>query len=131
EDAPLREHLFPFRGIVEGRDDYDKILVERVVLGDNTLSGTVLRLPFVYGPRDNQHRLAYYLKRMDDHRPAIALEAAFAGWRATRGYVDNVAEAIALAVTDVRAAGRTYNVGDQDVLSEREWVEAIGHAAGW
>ena len=31
-------------------DEYDKIPVERVVLGDADLPGTVLRLPMVYGP---------------------------------------------------------------------------------
>ena len=36
-----------------------------------------------------------------------------------------------LAVTVKRAAGRIYNVGEADSLSELEWVEAIGEAAGW
>lgn len=31
-------------------DDYDKIPVERAILGDPELAGTVLRLPMVYGP---------------------------------------------------------------------------------
>ena len=43
------------------------------------LPGTVLRLPMVYGPGDGQHRLFEYLKRMDDRRPFILLDAGPGG----------------------------------------------------
>jgi nucleoside-diphosphate-sugar epimerase len=136
EDAPLREKLYPYRGSgreYEGRslDDYDKIPAERVVMGEPEMPGTVLRLPMVYGPGDNQHRLFAELKRMDDGRPAILLDEGLARWRWTRGYVEDVAAAIALAATDDRASGRIYNVGEADTLSMGEWVRAIGREAGW
>ena len=135
EAAPLRETLYPYRSMAAGTDDmkytYDKIPVERAVAGDTELPGTILRLPAVYGPGDYQHRLFDYLKRMDDRRPAILLEEGAARWRWTRGYIDNVAAAIALAVTDERAVGRIYNVGEEEALSEAEWVRATGRAAGW
>ena len=89
----------------------------------------MLRLPAVYGPGD--HRAFDHLKRMNDERRAIPLEESYARWRWTRGYVDNVAAAIALTVVDDRAAGRVYNVGEPDVLTEAEWVRSIGRAAGW
>jgi hypothetical protein len=38
-----------------------------------------------------------YIKRMDDGRPAILLDEAYARWRWARGYVENIAHAIALA----------------------------------
>jgi nucleoside-diphosphate-sugar epimerase len=139
EDAPLRERLYPYRGETprpandpqRWADDYDKILVERAVLGTPALPGTILRLPMVYGPRDEQHRLFSYLKRMDDGRPAILLAEGLANWRWTRGYVENVAHAIALAVIDERAAGRVYNVGEETALSSVDWVRAIGRHADW
>ncbi len=134
EGAPLRETLYPYRGHdlpFAWAHDYEKILVERVVLGDPELPGTVLRLPAVYGPGDRQHRLRPYLRRMDDGRPAVLLEREQASWQWTRGYVENVAAAIALAVTDARAAGRVYNVGEENAATERQWVERIGAAAGW
>lgn len=134
EDAPLRETRFPYRGHglpQPWADDYDKIPVERVVLAAPGLAGTVLRLPAVYGPGDKQHRLRPYLGQMDDGRPTVLLAEEQAGWRWTRGYVENVAAAIALAVTDSRAAGRVYNVGERSTPTEREWVEQIGAAAGW
>ncbi len=83
------------------------------------------------GPRDKQHRLFEYLKRMDDQRPAIILGEGYARWRRPRGYVTNAAAAIVLAVTDARATGRIYNVGDEPTLTIQEWVQAIGKVAGW
>ena len=135
EDAPLRTALFPHRSMAQGPEDwlyhYEKILVERAVMSDAQLPATVLRLPAVYGPGDRQHRTFEYLRRMDDGRPAILLETEQARWRWTRGYVEDVAAAIALAVTDERAAGRIYNVGEREARAEAEWVRQIGAAAGW
>lgn len=133
EDSPLRESRFPYRGQAKSPEDmafdYDKVPVERVVMSDPDLPGTVLRLPAVYGPGD--HRAFEHLKRMEDGRSAILLEENHARWRWTRGYVDNVAAAMALAVTGDRAANRVYNIGEPDPLTESEWVSSIGLAAGW
>jgi nucleoside-diphosphate-sugar epimerase len=135
EDAPLRSKLYPYRALAQSPDElvyhYEKILVERAVMNDPELPGTILRLPQVYGPGDSQYRLFDYLKRMDDGRRAILLGEAQYGWRWTRGYVENVAAAIALAVTDEQAAGRIYNIGAPEALTEAEWARAIGAAAGW
>jgi nucleoside-diphosphate-sugar epimerase len=68
---------------------------------------------------------------MDDGRRAILLGEAQCEWRWTRSYVENVAAAIALAVMDERAAGRIYNVGEPESLSEAEWVRTIGKVVGW
>ncbi len=134
EKSPLRQKLYPYRERVDENHrlyHYDKILVEQLFMGNPGIPGTILRYPMVYGPRDRQHRLFPYLKRMEDGRRAILLEEGMAAWRWTRGYVENVAEAVALAVTDERASGRIYNVGEEEALSESEWVRAIGQAAGW
>jgi nucleoside-diphosphate-sugar epimerase len=85
----------------------------------------------VHGPGDRQHRFFKYVKRMYDGREAILLNEKGARWRGTRGYVENIAGAVALAVTDERAAGRVYNVGESDALSEAEWVLEIGKLVGW
>jgi nucleoside-diphosphate-sugar epimerase len=139
EESALRQNLYPHRGETvrdqddpkKWQDDYDKILVERVVMSDASLPGTILRLPMVYGPGDYQHRLFSYLKRMDDNRPAILLDEAEAQWRWTHGYVENVADAIAMALTDDRAAGRIYNVGEPFTFTMAEWVGKVGQTAGW
>lgn len=135
EESPLREHLYPYRGQTKGPAhltyDYEKILVERVVLHDSALSGTVLRLAKVYGPGDPQHHTYEYWKRMNDGRPAILLEEGQAQWRWTRGYVENVAAAIALAAAHEGPGNHVYNVGEDLALAETEWIQSIGQAAGW
>jgi nucleoside-diphosphate-sugar epimerase len=59
------------------------------------------------------------------------LSDQMARWRWTRGYVENIAAAIALAVTDPRASGRVYNLGEASALSTVDWVRAIAETAGW
>ena len=133
EDAPLRATRHPYRAKARGpgdlAHDYEKILVEATVAGHASLPATILRLPFVYGPGDPQRRLRPYLERMRGRE--VLLDRAKASWRWTRGYVEDVGEAIALAAGDERAAGRVYNVGEENALTEVEWVRAIGEAAGW
>src|SRR5207249_1482255 len=75
-------------------EQYDKIPVERAVLSDSSLPGTVLRLPMVYGPGDKLHRFYPVLKRITDRRPVIVFSDEFAAWRGTKGYVEEVAAAI-------------------------------------
>ncbi len=131
EESPLCEKRYPFRGVRDDRADYDKVLVERVVMGNKDLPGTVLRLPMVYGPGDYQHRMYAHLKRMLDGRRVIVLEDGLAKWRWTRGYVEDVAAAIALAATDRRAAGQIYNVGEPVADTMKTWVERIAAGLGW
>lgn len=128
EESPLRS--LPAPDTESEEVAYDNIDVEKAV-GGGPLPVTILRLPATHGPGDPQRRLHRYLKRMDDHRPVIVLEERHAHWRWTRGYVENVAAAIGLAVVDERAAGRVYNVAESVVYTEAEWVRRLGDAAGW
>ena len=112
-------------------EEYDKIPVEQAILGDRELPGTVLRLPMIYGPGDRLRRFQPVLKRIDDGRRKILLAEGFADWRSPRGYVDNVAAAIALAATSEQAAGQVYNVAEQPAFSELEWARKIAATAGW
>ena len=132
EDALLRTSRFPYRAVSKSGEmafDYEKIQVEKAVSGHPELLTTILRLPFVYGPGDRQRRLKPYLERMAQLQ--MPLDRAKAAWRSSRGYVEDVAEAIAIACVDPRAAGRTYNIGEADPLTETEWISAICEAAGW
>jgi nucleoside-diphosphate-sugar epimerase len=140
ESSALREHFYPYRGMSIPQayginwDDYDKILVERVVLGDDDLRATVLRLPMVYGPGAREaakRRFFAYLKRMDDGRPVILMDERTARWRAPWGYAGDVAEAVRLAVDNEHAAGNIYNVGESDGLDMQGWVSELGAVVGW
>jgi nucleoside-diphosphate-sugar epimerase len=134
EGAALRSNLYPYRDeFAAGHPlhDYDKIPMEQAYLSSETLPATILRLPAVYGPHDPQHRTRFYLRRMLDGRPSIVLGRSLARWRWTRGFVGNIAAAIALAATDDRAAGEVFNLGEIEARTEKEWVQAIATAAGW
>jgi nucleoside-diphosphate-sugar epimerase len=140
EESELRRSLHPYppEGVQLMRkifpwvtDDYDKIPAERTVMNDRELLGTVLRLPMVYGPGDPLHRFYPVVKRIADGRRHIIFPQTMAGWRSPRGYVENVAAAIALAATDDRAAGRIYNVCEEPSFSELEWARKIASETRW
>src|ERR1700676_1896722 len=140
EESELRTQLHPYDREQLRRsqaafswvtEDYDKIPVEKIILGDRKLPGTVLRLPMVYGPGDPLHRFFATLKRMDDGRPAILIQDDFAKFIPPRGYVEDVAAAIALATVSDRAKGRIYNIAAEQNFSELEWARKIGDAVGW
>lgn len=140
EDSALRTKLqtYPPESIEALRkiftwldDEYDKIPVERAILGDSELPGTVLRLPMIYGPGDRLRRLHPVLKRIDDGRRSILFEEGWADWRSPRGYVENVAAAIALAAVSEQATGRVYNVAEQPAYTELAWARRIAAATGW
>jgi nucleoside-diphosphate-sugar epimerase len=133
ESSPLRERMYPYREQVEEGDwryYYDKILVEKVYMSSKKIAGTVLRLPMVFGPGDRQHRLFPYLKRVNDSRPYILLDENLAKWRTTRGYIENVAHAIVLAILNQQAKNEIYNVSDYN-FNELEWVKLIAESSGW
>ncbi len=140
EESPLRTKLQTYppaqikmlQGLFGWLDDeYDKIPVERAVLGDPELPGTVLRLPMIYGPGDRLRRFRPVLKRIDDGRRVILLEEGLAAWRSPRGYVKNVAAALALVAVSEHAAGRIYNIAETPVYSELDWARKIAAATGW
>ena len=140
EESELRRTLHPYtpervqllRKIFAWvTDDYDKIPAEHTVMNDRELPGTVLRLPMVYGPGDPLHRFYSVVKRVADGRRHIIFPETLAGWHSPRGYVENVAAAIALATTDERAVRRIYNVCEEPSFSELEWARKIASEMEW
>jgi nucleoside-diphosphate-sugar epimerase len=105
EDSPKRGILYPYRRKAASSEEmlynYEKILVEREVLGDVSLPGTVLRLPKVYGPGGNADFAT--VRRYRHH----------AHWRWTHGYVENVAAAIVLVATHPKAGGKVFHMGEE------------------
>lgn len=112
-------------------EEYEKIDVENVILSDAELPATALRLPMVYGPGDYIHRFHSILKRMDDQRPFILYADDIAAWRTPRGFADNVGYGIALAAASERAAGRIYNICEEESFTELDWARKIAEAVGW
>jgi nucleoside-diphosphate-sugar epimerase len=128
EDAPKRELLHPYGEELR----FDKLLVEGEALeaqkrGDFLV--TILRWPALYGPRDTTPREWYYVKQALDGRKQIAVpdggQALF-----PRGYFENMAHTVALAVDHQAATGPVYNAADVTALSLRQIVEMIGQIMG-
>lgn len=128
EDSPVRADPAPD---LTPDIDFDNVEVERELLDRPELPVTVLRLPMIFGPNDPMHRLFHYVRRMDDGRSAIVIDEARATLRWSRGYVDNVAAAVGLAVDHPESAGRVFNVAAEETPTEAEWVRWIGDACGW
>ena len=68
------------------------------------------------------------LKRIDDGRKQIIFADDVAPLRTPRGYVEDVAAAVALAATSPQAAGRVYNVCEAESFGELDWARKIAAA---
>lgn len=123
EQVAALQHLFGWLD-----DGYDKLAVEHAV---RTLDATVLRLPMVYGPGDALRRLQPLVRRIVDGRRAILFAESAAAWRGSRGYVEDVARAIALAATNDGAVGRIYNVAEPDAPTELDWARMVATELAW
>ncbi len=129
EDDPLRGFRFPYRGnphrprgvSAELFEDYDKIVLEEAVRADSRFESTIIRAPMIFGPGDKQHRFAWAINAARAGGLAKLDERA-ARWGNSYGYVVDVAEAMVMAALDPRAAGRTYNVGQNFVRTPIEWL---------
>lgn len=125
ETSPVREQRYPYRGQIEGMDDYDKLDVEDVYL---ERGATILRLPMVYGPRDGQRREEFVLRRVRAGRDRIPVGAGT--WLGTKGYVDDVARGIRLAIETGDLAGEILNLGESRTYPMGMWTQMILDAAG-
>jgi nucleoside-diphosphate-sugar epimerase len=138
EGAPLRTTRHPYRvnprraiGSADAwLDDYDKIPLEEG-LRRADLRHTILRLPMTYGPGDRQQRFSWVISPMLKGRQQLAIDPAWAAWRTTYGFVDDVADALAHAAKHTGASDRTFNLGEPEPPDHREWVERFAHSLDW
>ncbi|MFZ0266207.1 NAD-dependent epimerase/dehydratase family protein, partial [Caulobacter sp.] len=139
EEAPLRASRFPYR-LAKLRavgdpqawmDDYDKIPLEAAARAAGGFETTILRLPMVFGPGDRQRRFSWAIRPMAQRRPRIVIPHPWASWRATFGYVDDVAAGIALAATHPRAGGETYNLGRSNTPTNIAWAASFAEHLNW
>jgi nucleoside-diphosphate-sugar epimerase len=131
--VPLREDDPPIREI--GQADGDGLTArvlenERAVLdaaGRGAFRATVLRYTMVYGPYSYIPFEWFFVRRVLDGRRRVALEADGL-MLPQRGYAENLAAAVVLALDHPQASGRVFNVGDEQVLSVRAIAETIAGA---
>jgi nucleoside-diphosphate-sugar epimerase len=125
EDSPVRPYRYPYRGKLDGMDDYDKLDVEDVYL---PRGATSLRLPMVYGERDYQRREEFILRRVRAGRKQIPFGAGM--WLTCRGYVRDVARGARLVLESSSAAGEALNLCEDRTFSIGMWSRMILDAAG-
>ncbi len=112
-------------------DDYDKIPVEREILLDPDLPGTVLRLPMVYGPGDPCTGCSRWSSAWTTAAARFSCRT-IGPIGARRAATSRMSRPpIALAVINDRANGHTYNVADAQSFSEIEWATLIAKIVGW
>ena len=88
------------------------------------------RYPYVYGPHQLVPREWLVVRRILDGRDRIVV-ADDGLTLHHHGYTENLAHALLLAVDQPdAAAGKIFNVGDEEVLSIRQVVELIATALG-
>lgn len=139
EEAPLRTRPYPYRSDPPRAaadpdawmDKYDKIPIERALAARRDLSWSILRLPMVYGPGDRNRRFSWALGPMLSGAGALKVDAEWAAWRTSLGFVDDVAEALVLAAVHPKADDRIVNVGPQEVISNQAWAQRLAAALQW
>jgi nucleoside-diphosphate-sugar epimerase len=125
EQSPLRPNRYPYRGVMPGMDDYDKLDVEEVYVSHGATS---VRLPMVYGERDYQLREDFILRRLRAGRTRIPFGAG--SWLACRAYVRDIARGVHLVLKTPAAAGQVLNLCEDRTYSMHLWSRMILYATG-
>jgi nucleoside-diphosphate-sugar epimerase len=89
----------------------------------------ILRYTMVYGPYSYIPFEWFFVRRVLDGRRSLALEGDGL-MLPQRGYAENLAAAVLLTMTHPDAAGRTFNVGDEQVLSVAAIADTVASALG-
>jgi nucleoside-diphosphate-sugar epimerase len=134
ESAPLRKSRYPYRKIAPSLDhwmtQYDKVLVEQVLVHQTDLPTCILRFPAVLGPKDYR-RFQRWLQPMLRGDLELRIQDGWAGWRWTHGFAEDVAEAVVAAVINSASAARIYNVGEFHAPTMVERLIEFAGVAGW
>jgi len=132
QPVPIPENAPKKKPSLLYESDYDKVPVEETVAkaqSEGCFETTILRWPALYGPRDPTPRLWYYVRQALDGRKKIPVPNGGAALF-SRGYLQNMAHSIALALENQRAEGEVYNVSDEVIFSVRQTVQIIGEILG-
>ncbi|MEN3273347.1 MAG: hypothetical protein V7636_2108 [Actinomycetota bacterium] len=122
ESTPVRAERFPYRGVIQGMDDYEKLDCEERYLARG---GVVLRLPFVTGPYDYQRREGAILRRVRAGRDRMPIGSGTL--LASHVAVGDVGTA---SVAALGASNEVFVLAEHPTPTTRQWVEAIIDAAG-
>jgi len=138
EDSALRTTRYPYR--VNPRrtvddpnqylDDYEKITIEEAVRKLAT-DWTILRLPMVFGPGDQQRRFRWAIQHFTQTDKPLVIPRTWASWVTTYGYIDDVAHGIALTLGNPKATKATYNIAEATPVDHQIWADRIAETMDW
>jgi len=108
----------------------DKAATERMLFRMHSHSGlpvVTFRPPFVYGPNNPFYREQFFWDRL---RAGRAIVIPGDGHRLMQFvYVDDLVNAMVRAMTEPRAEGEAFNIGDTKPLTQVEFVERLAKTA--
>jgi nucleoside-diphosphate-sugar epimerase len=125
ETSAVRPTRYPYRDLMPGMEQYDKLDVEEVYL---PRGATSVRLPMVYGEHDYQLREEFILRRVRAGRQRIPFGNGM--WLHSGAYVRDVARGVHLALKTPAAGGEVLNLCEDRTYSMRMWSRMILDAAG-
>lgn len=110
----------------EAESDYSRAKFAGEQAARNAFPGAVIMRPsLIFGPDDQYFNLMASLSRFLPVMPLIGGKSRF-----QPVYVGDVAEAFAIAATGGAKAGRTYELGGPDVVTQKELLTLILREAG-
>jgi 2'-hydroxyisoflavone reductase len=104
-----------------------KLEAERAVR-ESKLPWTVLRPTVVYGPNDPKNRGFWYLERMRRGGPILLSNGGAGSFRLA--YSLDVAKAISAAARSVKAAGKVYNLAQEEIVTLEQFLKESARALG-
>ncbi len=126
--TPIRETAD--RAVNDENDKVAKIVATEDIVFDHHPDATLFRYPIIYGPGQIIPREWCIVRRIIDGRRRFILSDGGLTLR-TAAFGPNAGQALALVVDHLdAAAGNSYNIGDEHVLTVRQTHEVIAAALG-
>jgi nucleoside-diphosphate-sugar epimerase len=125
EDAPLVPDTFP-NPYAQHKASSERALFR--LHAERGVPVTTFRPPFVHGPRQPFYREQFFWDRLLDGRPIILPDDGETPMQ--WAFVSDVADACARSLDVPEAAGEAFNVGHDEPLTHRSFVEALARVAG-
>jgi nucleoside-diphosphate-sugar epimerase len=128
EDGPLSDGTDPvpkFAALIRAAE---RAVLDRAEAG--AYSGTVIRYPAIYGPRNLVPWEWSVMRRVMDGRSRMMLPDNGL-WIISRAAARNAAEVVLKVVDNPDVAnGQAYNAADDDQFTVRQWAEAVAGIMG-
>jgi nucleoside-diphosphate-sugar epimerase len=124
---PVGENAAMVRNPADDEKGFRIVRTEEAVFAHHPRAAH-FRYPYVYGPYQLVPREWIVVRRILDARDRIIVPDGGLTLH-HHGYTENLAHALLLAIDQPEAAaGKVFNVGDEEVLSVRQVIEAIADA---